>query len=84
MTNLNRQRHLVITSIVLAFAIMISAGIMDATAARNQMLTICHIAGTGIGSTINIPNANDYDSQDRKSTRLNSSHTDISRMPSSA
>ena len=62
MTNLNRQRHLVITSIVLAFAIMISAGIMDATAARNQMLTICHIAGTGIGSTINIPNANDYDS----------------------
>ena len=25
-----------------------------------------------------------YDSQDRKSTRLNSSHTDISRMPSSA
>ena len=26
----------------------------------------------------------DYDNQDRKSTRLNSSHTDISRMPSSA
>ena len=25
-----------------------------------------------------------YDYQDRKSTRLNSSHTDISRMPSSA
>ena len=25
-----------------------------------------------------------YDTEDRKSTRLNSSHTDISRMPSSA
>ena len=25
-----------------------------------------------------------YDTKDRKSTRLNSSHTDISRMPSSA
>ena len=25
-----------------------------------------------------------YDAPDRKSTRLNSSHTDISRMPSSA
>mgnify|MGYP003339491400 CR=1 FL=1 len=27
---------------------------------------------------------NDEDKKDRKSTRLNSSHTDISRMPSSA
>ena len=31
-----------------------------------------------------VPNATDEDIEDRKSTRLNSSHTDISRMPSSA
>ncbi len=30
------------------------------------------------------PNSENLDSLDRKSTRLNSSHTDISRMPSSA
>ena len=30
------------------------------------------------------PNPIYYDPEDRKSTRLNSSHTDISRMPSSA
>ena len=29
-------------------------------------------------------NSNYWDKEDRKSTRLNSSHTDISRMPSSA
>ena len=31
-----------------------------------------------------VPKKNNYSDQDRKSTRLNSSHTDISRMPSSA
>ena len=31
-----------------------------------------------------VPNCVPEESQDRKSTRLNSSHTDISRMPSSA
>ena len=31
-----------------------------------------------------IPQPSDIEEKDRKSTRLNSSHTDISRMPSSA
>ena len=33
---------------------------------------------------VKVNSAGTYGSQDRKSTRLNSSHTDISRMPSSA
>jgi hypothetical protein len=36
------------------------------------------------GATIEISGEIELNTQDRKSTRLNSSHTDISRMPSSA
>ena len=48
--------------------------------------------GIGAGKTVvakifaqlGVPVFNADDTADRKSTRLNSSHTDISRMPSSA
>ena len=36
------------------------------------------------GTQVNVLDKTNGDSLDRKSTRLNSSHTDISRMPSSA
>ena len=36
------------------------------------------------GSTRMIPIASGYATSDRKSTRLNSSHSSVSRMPSSA
>ena len=37
-----------------------------------------------IGADLNVARGRKMDEADRKSTRLNSSHTDISRMPSSA
>ena len=41
--------------------------------------------GAGLALNVTAPNAcEEIIDQDRKSTRLNSSHTDISRMPSSA
>ena len=44
------------------------------------------VPGAAEGGTITVylPGAPGPDTLDRKSTRLNSSHTDISRMPSSA
>ena len=45
---------------------------------------IDHSLAKNIRKTITILNENNYSDEDRKSTRLNSSHTDRSRMPSSA
>ena len=41
-------------------------------------------AGTGLAATADHDHVMNLEVIDRKSTRLNSSHTDISRMPSSA
>ena len=64
-------------------------GIINET---NGTITIeinsANISGSFIGEPFslgeNIPTLHSYKVPDRKSTRLNSSHTDISRMPSSA
>ena len=42
------------------------------------------VSAAGAAATAPKDDANNQTSRDRKSTRLNSSHTDISRMPSSA
>ena len=44
----------------------------------------CRFCGTGCSVLVGTQNGRVVATQDRKSTRLNSSHTDISRMPSSA
>ena len=49
----------------------------------NMGQAIAAIAGKG-ANTVEQLNTSDADKQDRKSTRLNSSHSRASRMPSSA
>ena len=55
------------------------------TAASAAAVKMAYDRGTaGINAASSAQNAADAKLPDRKSTRLNSSHTDISRMPSSA
>ena len=50
----------------------------------NNMNELTLANGTQVLFSYQTPVASWENGQDRKSTRLNSSHTDISRMPSSA
>ena len=51
---------------------------------RDTLLTVVAVFGTTISPYLFFWQAAQEVEEDRKSTRLNSSHTDISRMPSSA
>ena len=51
---------------------------------REMVCTVCGATGKKFGLLESASVRTDYKYQDRKSTRLNSSHEWISRMPSSA
>ena len=51
---------------------------------RNVVIKMKSCRGSAPKVTADGPTSSPHRYQDRKSTRLNSSHTDISRMPSSA
>ena len=61
-------------------------GLSDESFARSVVYMCEHSDRGALGLVINKPSDLEVADlfQDRKSTRLNSSHTDISRMPSSA
>ena len=56
---------------------------LDEYAAFQSLLDRERLGSTGIGHGVALPHGR-LKGLDRKSTRLNSSHTDIARMPSSA
>ena len=71
--------------------ILVIGGGIAGLAAAHRLVELAPAAGitlfersSRLGGVLSTVHEKGYQIEDRKSTRLNSSHTDISRMPSSA